>query len=105
MKTNKKEIIKRDKILGNPKTCKRWLVWFREVTKKTKDKTFIRKIEECCGSNSWYPLDGRLSIETINQNIKSSNAYKYKPFNATHYRIWAGSILNGEYITELKRID
>lgn len=93
MKTSKKEIIKRDKILGNPKICKRWLVWFRT------------EIDECCGTNAWYPINGRISISTIDIELKSSNAYKYRPENAIGYRIWAGSILNGNYITELKKID
>lgn len=90
---------KTDKIIGNPKTCKRWLVWFREVTKKNKDTTFSRIIEECCGSNAWYPIDGRVSLATIDANIKQSNAYKYRPYDAKFYRIWSGTILDGHYIT------
>lgn len=96
MKISKRELIKRDKILGNPKNCKRWLVWFRTFIDNG-----INKTQECCGSSAWYPLDGRLNIETIKNNIKSSNAYRYRPIDATHYRIWQGSILNGNYVTDI----
>ena len=101
MKTSSHGIERKDKILGDPKTCKRWLVWFRSCI----GINYTPTVKECCGSNSWYPLDGRLSIKTITENIKSSNAYKYRPKGAEFYRIWKGSILNGEYITEIKRID
>lgn len=100
MKSNSYTPKKKDKIIGNPKTCKRWLVWFRKSIRKDSDKLF-----ECCGSNSWYPIRQSISIANIDANIKESNAYKYKPKGAIAYRIWEGSILNGKFITEVKFVD
>ena len=96
MKTSSHSIEKKDKIIGNPKTCKRWLVWFRQI--------YNGNIQECCGSNAWYPLRGNVGLDFIDKNLQYSNAYKYKPTDAIAYRIWEGSILNGKYITEAKFI-
>ena len=96
MKSGKLKVEKQDKLLGNPKLCKRWLVWFR-ATKEG--------IAECCGSSAWYPLDGRVSLDYIDKHLTSSNIYKYRPAGAEFYRIWKGSILNGNYITELKVVN
>ena len=100
MKSNSYTPEKKDKIIGNPKTCKRWLVWFRKSRKKDSND-FV----ECCGSNSWYPVNGTISLSVIDSNIKESNAYKYRPKNATAYRIWKGSILDGKFVTELKIVE
>lgn len=100
MKTSNRSIEKKDKILGNPKTCKRWLVWFRRYI----EIDYSIKAQECCGSNAWYPIRGSIGINYIEENLKSSNAYKYKPKDAIAYRIWEGSILNGKFITEIKTI-
>lgn len=78
--------INKDKLIRNSKDCTYWLVWFKN------DK-------ECCGSNAWYPIDGRLNITTIKDYIKESNVYKYKPKDANNYKLWKGTILNGHYIT------
>ena len=96
MKTSSHSIERKDKILGDSKTCKRWLVWFRY--------NINGNIEECCGSNAWYPIRGSIGINYIEENLKSSNAYKYKPKDAEFYRIWAGTILNGNYITGIKTV-
>lgn len=96
MKTTKITIDKKDKILGNPDRCKRWLVWFRY--------NINGHLDECCGSNAWYPVDGRISLATIDANILQSNAYRYKPKDAVGYRIWKGSINDGNFITEIKTI-
>lgn len=102
MKQGKKEIIRKDKILGDSKTCKRWLVWLKKFdTQKVKEYTGI---VECCGSNAWYPLRNNIGLDFIDKNLQSSNAYKYKPNDAIAYRIWEGSILNGKFITEIKYI-
>lgn len=102
MKTSSYSTEKKDKIIGNPKRCKKWLVWFRRFeTERVKEYTGIM---ECCGSNAWYPIRGNVGLDFIDKNLKSSNAYKYKPTDAIAYRIWEGSILNGKYITEIKYI-
>lgn len=102
MKTSSHSIEKKDKIIGNPKTCKRWLIWLKKFdTQKVKEYTGI---VECCGSNAWYPLRNNIGLDYIDKNLKSSNAYKYKPKDAIAYRIWEGSILNGKFITEIKYI-
>ena len=100
MKTSNRSIEKKDKIIGNPKTCKRWLVWFRNYI----GIDYSLRLQECCGSNAWYPLRNNIGLDFIDKNIQSSNAYKYKPNDARAYRIWEGSILNGKYITEIKTI-
>ncbi len=103
MKTSSHSIERKDKIIGNPKTCKRWLVWFRVyVSYVGVDYTF--KAQECCGSNAWYPIRNNIGLDFIDKNLQSSNAYKYKPIYAIAYRVWEGSILNGKYITEIKFI-
>lgn len=97
MKTSTRSLIKKDKVIGNPKTCKRWLVWFRRIHNGT--------IQECCGTSAWYPINNSISINTIDKELLSSNVYKYKPKGAEFYRIWGGTIREGNFITEIKQIN
>lgn len=74
-------------IVNNSKDCKYWLVWFKDNNM-------------CIGTGSWMPIDGRLSATTIKANIKKMGAYKYRPKDANNYRLWRGSISNGNFITQ-----
>ena len=75
----------------------RWIIWFAEY----KDG----EVDECCGSDSTFPLDGRKTINTIIRDIKESNAYRYRPKCAVGFKIYRGhNLLSAKPVTNLIRI-
>ena len=75
----------------------RWIVWFAEY----KDGA----IDECCGSDSTFPVDGRKTVHTIIRDIRKSGAYKYRNKHAIGFKIYQGdNLLFAKPVTDLIRI-